>query len=379
LGGLSVLVRKVLLNKVLVFALVPGVLLVTACGGSIEAEQPAARGAEHSVRIIAEPVRLTNEAAKVEAVGTARAERAATIFPETSGLVTSVNFVSGQYVEKGAVLAQLDNVQQRLAVAKAEIALKDAQQLLERYQRIDVPGAVSTSQIDAAKTAVEAAKVDLDVAKELLADRVVRAPFSGYVGFTDIDAGARVTQSTEITRIDDRDVLFVDFSLPEQLFGQIETGSILHVDPFASVDARVEAEVTVVGSRINVEQRSFTVRAAIDNSADVLRPGMSFRVSFDVAGDAYPEVPEASIVWGGDGPYLWAVEDGKAKRMPVTIINRKEGRVLVRADLQEGDLIIAEGVQKVRDGTPVMNIVESRKEISLDVPSGAVSAQGALE
>lgn len=379
MGGLSVLVRKVLLNKVLVFALVPGVLLVTACGGSIEAEQPAARGAEHSVRIIAEPVRLTNEAAKVEAVGTARAERAATIFPETSGLVTSVNFVSGQYVEKGAVLAQLDNVQQRLAVAKAEIALKDAQQLLERYQRIDVPGAVSTSQIDAAKTAVEAAKVDLDVAKELLADRVVRAPFSGYVGFTDIDAGARVTQSTEITRIDDRDVLFVDFSLPEQLFGQIETGSILHVDPFASVDARVEAEVTVVGSRINVEQRSFTVRAAIDNSADVLRPGMSFRVSFDVAGDAYPEVPEASIVWGGDGPYLWAVEDGKAKRMPVTIINRKEGRVLVRADLQEGDLIIAEGVQKVRDGTPVMNIVESRKEISLDVPSGAVSAQGALE
>jgi len=379
LGGLSVLVRKVLLNKVLVFALVPGVLLVTACGGSIEAEQPAARGAEHSVRIIAEPVRLTNEAAKVEAVGTARAERAATIFPETSGLVTSVNFVSGQYVEKGAVLAQLDNVQQRLAVAKAEIALKDAQQLLERYQRIDVPGAVSTSQIDAAKTAVEAAKVDLDVAKELLADRVVRAPFSGYVGFTDIDAGARVTQSTEITRIDDRDVLFVDFSLPEQLLGQIETGSILHVDPFASVDARVEAEVTVVGSRINVEQRSFTVRAAIDNSADVLRPGMSFRVSFDVAGDAYPEVPEASIVWGGDGPYLWAVEDGKAKRMPVTIINRKEGRVLVRADLQEGDLIIAEGVQKVRDGTPVMNIVESRKEISLDVPSGAVSAQGALE
>ena len=379
MGGLSVLVRKVLLNKVLVFALVPGVLLVTACGGSIEAEQPAARGAEHSVRIIAEPVRLTNEAAKVEAVGTARAERAATIFPETSGLVTSVNFVSGQYVEKGAVLAQLDNVQQRLAVAKAEIALKDAQQLLERYQRIDVPGAVSTSQIDAAKTAVEAAKVDLDVAKELLADRVVRAPFSGYVGFTDIDAGARVTQSTEITRIDDRDVLFVDFSLPEQLLGQIETGSILHVDPFASVDARVEAEVTVVGSRINVEQRSFTVRAAIDNSADVLRPGMSFRVSFDVAGDAYPEVPEASIVWGGDGPYLWAVEDGKAKRMPVTIINRKEGRVLVRADLQEGDLIIAEGVQKVRDGTPVMNIVESRKEISLDVPSGAVSAQGALE
>ena len=373
------MVIKVLFNKVLVSALVPGVLLVTACGGSNEAQQPAARDAARSVRIIAQPVRLTHEASKVEAVGTARAERAATIFPETSGLVTSVNFVSGQYVKKGSVLAQLDNVQQRLAVAKAEIALKDAQQLLERYERIDVPGAVSTSQIDAAKTAVEAAKVDLDVSKELLDDRAVRAPFSGYVGFTDIDAGARVTQSTEITRIDDRDVLFVDFSLPEQLFGQIEAGSILHVDPFASVNAKVEAEVTVVGSRINVEERSFTVRAAIDNSDDVLRPGMSFRVSFDVAGDAYPEVPEASIVWGGDGPYLWAVEDGKAKRMPVTIITRKEGRVLVRADLQEGDLIIAEGVQKVRDGTPVMNIVESRKEISRGVPSGAVSAQGALE
>ncbi|WP_370373311.1 hypothetical protein [Henriciella pelagia] len=80
---------------------------------------------------------------------------------------------------------------------------------------------------------------------------------------------------------------------------------------------------------------------------------MSFRIGFSVPGENLPSVPEASIVWGGDGAYLWAVEDGRAQRVPVTIVGRTEGNVLVRADIQEGDWIVEEGVHKVRQGAPV--------------------------
>lgn len=320
------------------------------------------------VEIFAQPVVFTTDTDRVEAVGTARARQNATIFPEAAGEVTHIGFVSGEKVAAGRVLAKLESRSEALAVQSAEIAVQDARQLLARYQRIDVPGAISESQIDAAKTALAAAEVELELARDTLSERTIRAPFAGHVGLSAIDAGARITPQTEITRLDDRSVLFVDFEAPEQVFSEVAMGDTIPIQPFASQQAVIDAEVSVIGSRIDPDQRTFTVRVAIDNGDDRLRPGMSFRVQFNLPGLAYPSVPEAALVWGGDGAYLWTVEDGKAKRLPVTIISRNSGDVLVMADLEEGDLIIAEGVQKVRDGTPVKDVGPAS---AADIPAGA--------
>lgn len=303
--------------------------------------------------IIAERVVMRQDFDRVESVGTARARLAATIYPQSSGEIIEVGFESGEYVERGTMLARLDSAEQRLDVARAQITLQDAEQLLARYQRIDVDGAVSESQIDVARTAVEAAAIELEMAEEALSKRTIYAPFSGYVGLSDIDPGALITQTTELTRIDDRSEIFVDFALPEQVFGRVNIGDILPMAPFAASGEIVNATVSVVDSRIDPDRRSFMVRATIDNTSDTLRPGMSFRVEFDLPGMEYPSVPEAAIVWGGDGAYLWEVVNGNAQRVPLTIVARQEGSVLVRADLSAGDLIVSEGVQKVRQGAPV--------------------------
>lgn len=333
---------------------------MTACSKS-ETTQSAGPGGPGGrpmmvTQIVAEEVRFRQNAENVESVGTARAKQAATIFPEASGEVLSVNFEPGQYVKAGTVLATLESTRERLDVARAKVTLQDSQQLLARYERIDVDGAISESQIDAAKTSVEAAKIGLQLTEEALSRKTVRAPFSGYVGLTDVDAGAIITQQTEITRLDDRSVIYVDFSLPEQVFGRINVGDIIPMVPFAAAQQSVEAEIAVVDSRIDAERRSFMVRAKIDNADDTLRPGMSFRINYGLAGLSYPAVPEAAIVWGGDGPYIWRVENNTAQRTPVTIISRQEGDVLVQAPLEQGDRIIAEGVQKVRQGSSVRDV-----------------------
>lgn len=303
--------------------------------------------------VVAEELRFREDSERLESVGTARAQQAATILPQASGEVLKMNFEPGQFVKSGQVLATLESTRERLDVARAKVTLQDSEQLLARYQRITVEGAISESQIDAAKTSVEAAQIGLDLAEEALSRKTIRAPFSGYVGLTEIDAGAMVSTQTEITRLDDRSVLFVDFSLPEQVFGRINEGDILPMTPFAARQTEVDAVVSVVDSRIDADRRSFMVRAKIDNSDDTLRPGMSFRIDYGLPGLTYPAVPEAAIVWGGDGPYIWTVEDNNANRVPVTIVSRTEGDVLVRAPLEAGDLIISEGVQKVRQGSPV--------------------------
>lgn len=328
-------------------------LLLTLIGGCTEAPSPNAQRTQSNVAIVAHRVEYRAQQSRIEAVGTARARKSAGISAETGGEVSAIYVQAGQRIEAGAVILTLESRQETLALQRAEVAVKNAEQLLTRYQRIDVDGAISDSQIDAAKTAVEASRIELAIAQNNLTERTVIAPFAGYLGLSDIDSGTRITPTDEITQLDDRAVLYVDFDAPEQVFGAVAVGDPLDMQPFADPAATYTAKVLAVNSNVDPNSRAFTVRAQLDNSDDKLRPGMSFRVGFTITGPRYPAIPEAAISWGGDGPYLWEVEEGIAKRQPVSIVARTDGLVLVKADFSEGTMIIAKGVQKVREGTPV--------------------------
>ncbi|MEM1381917.1 MAG: efflux RND transporter periplasmic adaptor subunit, partial [Pseudomonadota bacterium] len=258
-----------------------------------------------------------------------------------------------------------------LAVRLAQVSVREAEQLLARYRRIENTGAVSDSAIDEAKTRLEAARINLEQAELRLAERTVRAPFSGFVGLTDIDPGARISQTTSIAPLDDRATLYVDFPVPEDAFAALKVGSVVNAQPFAEDQSTLQAQVVHIDSRIDARSRAFTARAAIDNRDDRLRPGMSFDISFTVPGMVYPLVPEAAIVWGSNGAYVWAIEAGRATQKPVNIISRQEGKVLVDADLTAGATIVAEGVQKVREGTQV-TLLEAAPPMESSGASGAL-------
>lgn len=296
---------------------------------------------------------MADDSRVIQAVGTGRARVAAVVRPEVAGIVEEVLFETGAFVEKGAPLLALEADDERLAVRLSRVAVREAEQLLARYRRIEDTGAVSDSAIDEAKTQLEAARINLEQAQLRLEDRTVRAPFAGYVGLTDLDPGARITQETAITALDDRRVLYIDFSVPEDAFGALGEGDEVDAIPFSASGRPRKATIVSLDSRVDPQSRAFTARAAVENADDTLRPGMSFDVRFRIRGRRYPMVPEAAIVWGSSGPYVWAVRNGRATRLPVEIISRADGRVLVDGDLPRGAIVVAQGVQKVREGTPV--------------------------
>ena len=336
-------------------------LTVAACSesGAPQSSYSGSREAE-AVGVIGQDVVVEYEAERIEALGTARARANATIYPDTAGAVEAVAFSAGEPVEAGDILVRLEADEERLAVRLSQVAVREAEQLLARYRRIEGTGAVSGSQIDEAETALEAAQIQLEQARVALERRTVRAPFSGYVGLTDIDAGARITPTTVITQLDDRSLLYVDFNAPEQVFGRIQVGDVVQAAPFAGADRSFDAEVINVDSRIDPAARTFTVRAALDNASDLLRPGMSFRVGFELLSDRWPVVPEAAISWGSDGAYVWIVREGRANREAITLIQRSQGRVLVSGAFGEDDIVVAEGVQRMREGVEV-NLIEMRQ------------------
>lgn len=350
---------------------VPCFLLLAACTGS-EPERE-----RDPVPVIAQDIRVLPEQSQIEAIGSARAATSAEIYAETSGRVTDVMFTAGDYVSNGTPLIRLDSRQERLAVEAARVQVLEADQLLGRYRRIEDTGAISESQIEAGETALASARVALEQAQAELADRTVRAPFSGHVGLTEIDIGDRVNDSTPITQIDKRSTLFVDFPAPEGVFAQLSPGQVVQVTPFSDRSRTIDARVVATDNRVSPDSRDFIVRTAIPNTDDRLRPGMSFRVVFTRNGAARPMVPEEAIVWGGEGSHVFVVRDGKARRVPVTITSRQEGSVFVDGALRENDRVISEGVQKVRDGQDIRLVRQNVAEEQDVRMRNAQEAQGA--
>ena len=303
--------------------------------------------------VVLEEIKFQYAKRDVEAVGTAEAVRSIVLYPAVSDEVTEVNFVPGQYVESGRVLVRLDDRRQRVAVRRAELQLLDAERSFQRLKESRAKGAIPQSELDLAETTRDLAKVTLDEAKADLEDRTVTAPFSGIVGLTDVEVGDRITATTAITTLDDRSKLFIDFRAPEAALNVLLNDPKVTLQPWSNRDKELSAEIAEVDSRISETDRTLRAKAMLDNNADNFRPGMSFRVNLEINGNEYAAVPEASLLWGATGAYVWIAENGKAKRVDVTVHQRLRGTILVSGNLSPGDKLISEGIQRLREGQEI--------------------------
>jgi RND family efflux transporter MFP subunit len=339
-------------NPIILVAI--AVLSVSAgCSKASAPETTARPSGERKIPVIAEVLRFEREKIRLEAIGTSRARLSAELHAPASGEVISVNFRPGQAVELGDVLIELDAEKEKLAVRLAELRLEEAERLYDRYERSAASGAVLPTVMDAARIAAETARVELEQARIALADRSIEALFDGHVGISEVDPGDRVDANTLITTLDDRESLFVSFDVPESLIGELSVGDDVKLEARSDKFSDVAGVIVDIGSRIDPQSRTFVARARVHNEHDLLRPGMSFRVRVDVQGDLHAVVSETGLQWGADGAYVWTVVDGTATRVPVQIVQRREGRVLIDGNLGDGDVIVVEGTQRMRDGIAV--------------------------
>lgn len=329
------------------------ILFAAGVAGCTEAVEVAPRQDSSAVKVVAEALVFERVGTRIEAVGTSRAQLSSELYAASSGEVVTVSFAPGQQVEAGQVLVELDSREQRLARRQAQLELDEARRLYDRYRRSASSGAVAATVLDAARTEFEKAQVELGRAEIALEQRTVRAVFSGHVGTTEVDPGDRIGTDTLITTLDDRSSLLVRFDVPEAYIGELAVGDSLSLRPWASTANGLTGEIVDIGSRIDPRNRTFSARARVDNKDDSLRPGMSFRVEIEVEGELHASVTETGVQWGADGAYVWSIDAGVAQRIPVEIVQRRAGRVLVRGNLARGDAVVVEGTQRMRDGIAV--------------------------
>lgn len=341
--------RQIGVTALLAAMLAGGWLWLSGWGDPVESREP--RGRQSSPTVVrVEALSLAEDRLVLRAVGTGEAVRSASLHPNVAGEVVEVLFDAEQRIEKGAPLLRLDDEHEQLAVRLAEVAVTEARRQVKRYEKLAPSGTVSAVSLQTAQAELKSAGLRLAQAKAALKDRTLYAPFDGVIGLSEVDPGDRVTEDTLIAILDDRSVIQVRFTVPEDYAGRLSVGDQIIVRSWTAPDQELRGTISAMDSRIDPLTRSLRVKARIANPDERIRPGTSFDVRVEFTGQSYPSVPEVAVLWSRDGAYLWRVVGGRAEKVFVTMIRRDRGRVLVDGPLKTGDLIVVEGVQGLRDG-----------------------------
>ena len=321
--------------------------------GSLASQNGGRNGASRQVNVVVLPAAMATINDRLQAIGTGRANASVTVNPYSSGRLTEVLVQSGAHVDKGQLIATLDSETEIIAQDRAKLALQDAQDRLNRVKSLRASNAATPVAVADAEVALSNTKLALRDAELALERRSILAPIAGTVGILPISAGNYVTSQSAIATLDDRSSILVDFLVPERFAATVKVGAQLTATPIANPSNAYTGTVSAIDNHIDENSRTLLVKATIANPADSLRAGMSFSIAMKLPGQDYPAVSPLAILWGSDGAYVWAIENGKAKRVAVRIIQRNTETVLVDAPITGGDLVITEGTQSVSEGGDV--------------------------
>ena len=300
------------------------------------------------------PVVLQVIADEVESVGTTVANESVNLTTAVSETVSKIGFQDGEFVERGDILVELTNAAEASRLAEAQANVDEAQRQLNRLENLSNNNLVADNEFDQARTALETARARLEGVLVDMDDRLVRAPFSGFLGFRNVSEGSLLTPGTVITTLDDVSIIKLDFTIPEIYLADVGVGQIIQAKSIVYDEQIFEGEIRVVGSRIDPVTRGVSVRALIANPDSLLRPGMLMTVSLALNEQSVMVAPERSVIASQGQQYVYAVDaENKVMRKAVALGRRRDGLVEITSGLEIGEQIVSEGVIRMRPGLTV--------------------------
>ena len=326
-------------------------LTIAACGSGEKAKGGRERGPP---LVKAEAATTMPFADRHEAVGTAVANEQVVLAAPVTERIVRLNFDDGSFVRAGQVIAVLQQGEQNAQLAEAQARAREAQQQLGRISTLARRGFATRSSLDAQVAASQAARAQAAQVQAQIGDRVVTAPFSGWVSLRNISAGAIATQGTPIATISDVSTIKLDFPIPETLLAVMRPGLPISATSAAYPAQPFNGRVHTVDPVVDPNTRAVTVRARLPNPDRRLRPGMLLTVTIETAPRMSLSVPELAVVGEGDSRYVFTIDErGRAQRVPVRTGTRAVGRIEILEGLRPGQRVITEGVNKVADDMQV--------------------------
>jgi RND family efflux transporter MFP subunit len=174
-----------------------------------------------------------------------------------------------------------------------------------------------------------------------------------------------VSSTTEIVSLDDLSAVRVGFEVAERWSGRVHRGLDMRAVVPGLPGSAFAGAVTAIDSRIDSASRTLRLEATIDDEGQALKPGMSVKVEIAFASEERLVVPSLAVQWDRGGSFIWKLDGDTVRRADVTIVRRLSGAAIVAGDVDAGDRVVVEGVQRLRDGATVAILGEETRP---DVP-----------
>lgn len=329
------------LKPAALFLIGSSLFILTQCKSkTAKADKPKEAAAVLVDVMIAEKQPIGNV---IEANGTVIANEYVELRPEVNGRLIYLNLPEGKMIQKGTVIARVNDADLRAQIGKSRAQLKLAEQTVDRYkQLLDING-LNQADYDLALNNVSTLKADIEYAEALVEKTVIRAPFTGIAGLRQVSPGAYVTPATIVATLQQTQQVKVDFTLPEMYAAAISTGTIVDVELNAGNKQLTKATIIATEPGANTTTRNLLVRALLQDKK--VNPGAFAKVFIDAGKErASVKVPTNCIIPDDRNNQVVLVRNGLAQFVNIQTGVREANTVEVTSGIEPGDSVVVTGV-----------------------------------
>jgi membrane fusion protein (multidrug efflux system) len=362
-SGVNGLMRR----RLIIVVLVAGVLLAAIVGFNTWKANFVAnlrlKNAAPPQTVSAATAQFSDWQPEVSAVGSLRAVRGVDVTTEVTGLVRTLRFKSGDEVQAGQVLVELNAdtevAQQHALEAAADLSATVYARDKEQYDA----QAISQAQLDADAADLKTKLAQAAAQAALAAKKTLRAPFAGRLGITTVNPGQYLNTGDKVVTLQAVDPVYVDFKLPQQQLAMIAIGQSVNLTLDTFPGAKFVGKINAIDPRVDSGTRNFQAEATVPNSEQKLLPGMFTRVAV-IAGDVkhYLTLPQTAITYNPYGATVFLVQkkpggsdkDLIAQQSFVTLGPARGDQVAVLKGVSEGDMVVTSGQLKLINGAPLI-------------------------
>jgi RND family efflux transporter MFP subunit len=325
------------------------------------------------------PTTVVVEAARTEmwppqltAIGTLRAYQGVVIAPQVGGVVTAIHFESGDDVEAGAPLVDLDDSVEQADLVNGLAQLRNANVTLDRAKTLIAGGNTPQSTVDTAIATRDSAAATVQHTRAVIAQKAIKAPFAGRLGLRNVDLGQYVGVGASLATLQRLDPIYVDFPVPEEALASLAVGDEVTMTVDALPGRGFEGHVTAIDARVSADSRNVTTRAQFANPDRKLLPGMFANVTVTTGASAdVLTLPRTAIVYSLYGDTVFVVEPAPAptagaqaapgdangllvERRFVRVGAVRGERVAIDEGVKAGERVVTAGQIKLQDKSPVV-------------------------
>lgn len=296
----------------------------------------------------------------LELQGSVETDQNIVVTPEMGGILTHVYVKEGQRVNKGQVLARVDDGGMSQQVAQMEVQVALAKTTFERQQRLWDQKIGSEIQYLQAKSNYEGQQNALNSMKQQLGKATVRAPFAGTIDDVITEPGSVVSPGmTPILRIVSLKDMYLTTDVPETYITDVVKGRKVNVF-FPVLNKTIEAKISQTGDFINPDNRTYKAEIDVPNADNAIKPNLTARLEInDYTNENAILIPQSIISENAAGEqYVYVLQNKQDSTATAARVIIKTGKtqgdqIEVLNGLEDGDEIIEEGARSVKDGQKV--------------------------